>query len=343
MQKTIGQIISNGERGFFSALSLFQTENGYRGGKVATVDAGGDLDLFLELAGADYGISRVPAPHPTKLGEDVPGQCFLVRDVDQTVVSPKTVTTSCGIVTPTDLGESVRGLVDEGWLMPSDFMLQKREGIVGQTEILAFRVHDDFRPEIGDEKDWGWYLILKNPHGRGVVQGQIAALRPSCTNQIAGILRAWDWKVSHRIPKGDEDKTKRLVISAVEAWDDLKRRLAAMARNLGLLMDVPMSRDAALSAVESVLGIDPNAEEEDISGNKRNKRDAIMAEFSNPNRATFGRNAFDLYMATTAFTTHGSDVVKSAMDAPTRATSILSGGLGSLEANMAEHLLALAN
>lgn len=341
--KTMGQIISNGKDGFFGNLSLFQTEDGYRSGGVATVEAGADLDLFLSLSGGDYSVDRVPAPHPTKAGESVPGQFFLVRGSDQTVVSPKTVTKSCGIITPRDLADSVRDLVDHGWLQASDLMLQKREGIVGQTEVLAFRVSDEHRPTIGDEGDWGWYVLLKNPHGRGKVTGSIAAFRPSCTNQIAGIMRSFDWSVSHRIAKGDEDGTKRKVITAVERWETLRKNIAAMARNLGLLLDVPMGEDEALASVNRVLKIDPTAEDEAISGNKRNKRDAILSEFHNERRATFGRTAFDLYMATTAFTTHGSDLVKSTMDPATRATSILDGGLGTLEAAMAEDLLALAN
>ena len=337
------QVISNGERGFFSSLSMYAGEGdgSYRSGKATIIDAGTDLDMFLEMSGADYRVDRVQATHPVT-GEIVPSQFFLNRVPGNVVVAPKTVTESYGAISPTDLANSVRGLVDEGFLMASDFMLHAKEGITGMAETLAFRIRDDIRPTIGDESDWGWYLLLTNTHGRGKVRGRICAHRPVCTNQLTGVMRGFDWAISHGVTRNDQERTKRRLIEAAQNWESLGTRLEAVAERLNLFVVTPVSHAEAAVIVNDVIGIDQRAQESDISGNKRNRRDAILLEFSNETRGTFGRTAFDLYNATTAFTSHGNDLVKSTMDAASRANSILDGGLGTLETDMVDRLLAVA-
>ena len=325
------QMITNGKNGFFSNV---------RGGTVIEAD---NLESFMDISGANYGISRVPAPHPTKSGEFVPNQFFLSRNSDGVVVSPKTVTESCGVVTPLDLAESVRGLCDAGWIMPSDFFLQTKEGILGQTEILVFRVNEEFTPEIRDESDWNWYLLLTNPHGRGKVRGRIVSFRPWCSNQIASIMKDFDWSVSHRIPKGQDSVTRDKVISAIDQWETLQKRIAEMSKRLNLLMDIPLGEKGALDILNKTLKIPVNTPDDKVGGNRRNRREAIMAEFKNESRGTFGSSAYDLYMATTAFASHGSSLVKSKINPITRASSILSGGMEKLETEMANNLLVLAS
>ena len=328
----MSQIITNGQGGFFSNLGM--------GKGAAVVDAGTDLDLFLSLAGADYTVTPVQAMHPIT-GDPVPGQFFLDRQPGNVVVAPKTVTANYGVITPSDMAESVRDLVDQGWLTPSDFMLQKKEGIVGMREVLAFRL--DAQRKIGDEEDWSFFLLLGNVHGRGKVTGCIVSNRPRCENQIVGILSSFNWSVSHRVPKADQTVVRARVNDAAQSWQVLNNKIDAMARKLGLFVDFPMDWNLALEATNDVLGIPQNADEKEISGQKRNNRDAILAEFNNPTRGTFGKSAFDLYMAATAFLTHGDSTgrIKSKMPPEGRASGRLSGGLARLEAGMVDTLSAM--
>lgn len=283
-------------------------------------EAGSDLDLFLGLAGAEYNVTAEQAINPIS-GLPVPNQFFLIRDSDQEVVAPKTVTESYGIITPTDLANSVRGLVESGWATASDFMMLKKEGIVGMGEILAFRL--DTARNIAGEDDWNWYILLQNMHGRGKVRARIACYRPTGKNQMGGLMADFNWSVSHRVARGQRSVTANRVDAAAKQWDELNKRIDMIANRLDDFARTPLSNP--ISVANAILDIDDGDDDDDIPTKRLNMRSAIMDEYYNPGRGTHGRTAYDMLMAVTAVNSHGSPHINSKKSVSARQAGIVDG------------------
>lgn len=302
-------------------------------------DAQGNLDLFLELAGADYTVSAHQISNPVT-GELVPSQYVVIRDADNVVLTPKTVTESYGLVSPSTLADSVRGLVQEGWAECSDFMFLTRENIEGNGEVMSLKLNTG-RNAAGED-DLAWFVILTNFHGRGKVKARIVCFRPFCANQMGAIMAEFDWAVSHRVPKGKRGVTADRVSDAASQWSNLNQHLDRIAERLDLIRSLPLMSGGARVLVNDLLSIPQNATEDDISGQKRNQRDAILEEFYNPSRGTFGQNGWDLLNAVTAVNTHGHDLIGSKVGPSRRSAAILSGTAGKREAKMVSLLLKAA-
>ncbi len=325
------QIITCRDDGFFANIR--------KATRIHEPDAQTDLDTFLHLAGADYTVSAHQIVNPVT-GNLVPSQYVVLRDSDNVVITPKTVTESYGLVTPTNLADSVRGLVDEGWVSPSDFMFLTRENIEGNGEVLVLKFNTGL--SAAGEDDLQWYLILTNFHGRGKVKARIVCFRPFCSNQMGAIMAEFDWAVSHRVPRGKREETAGRIISAAQQWTNLQAKQQQIAERLDLIKSLPLSHAQATGFVNSLLGIEQTATDDDVSGQKRNLRTAIMGEFTNANRGTFGRNGWDLYNAVTSVNTHGHEEIGSKVGPSRRSAAILNGTAGTREAKMMNMLLKAA-
>ena len=300
-------------------------------------EAMADLDLFLELAGADYSVSAHQIVNPVT-GQPIPRQYAVLRDTDNVVLTPSTVTESYGLITPKVLADSVRHLVNEGFCSPSDFMFLTKSDIAGNGEVLVLKMNTGL--SAAGEDDLQWFLVLTNFHGRGKVKARIVCFRPSCENQMGSIMAEFDWAVSHRVPRGERGETAKRVISSASQWQNLNNRLSVIAERLDLIKTVQVADP--LDFINPLLSIDPRAKDEQISGQKRNMRDAIVGEFANASRGTFGRNGWDLLNAVTAVNTHGHENIASKVGPSRRSAAILSGTAGSREAAMVKMLVAAA-
>lgn len=300
-------------------------------------DAQADLDLFLQLAGADYGVSAHQIINPVT-GQPIPRQYAVLRDTDNVVLTPSTVTESYGLVTPKVLTDSVRHLVEEGHCSPSDFMFITKSDIEGNGEVLVLKMNTGLNA--AGEDDLQWFLVLTNFHGRGKVKARIVCFRPGCENQMGSIMAEFDWAVSHRVPRGERGETANRVIARASQWDNLNRRLEVIGERLDTIksVDVP----DPLKFINPLLDIKPDAKDEDISGQKRNLRDAIVSEFHNHSRGAFGRNGWDLLNGLTAVNTHGHENIASKAGPSRRSAAILSGSAGSREAALVKMLVAAA-
>jgi len=294
-------------------------------------DARTDRSLFLALSGADYGLGLHQASNPVT-GNPVPSQFFVIRDSDSTVVAAKTVTESYGVVTPTDLVASVAGLVDAGFLEMSDFMLLTKEGIAGNGEIVTLKMVTD---QTAAGENLHWFLVLTNFHGAGKVKARIVCNRPWCLNQMGAIMAEFDWAVSHRVPRGKTERAAERIIDAGSQWDNLTQKLQKVSSNFDALQTLSVPDPDKY--IFPVLGIDPK---KDLKGAKKNLRTAIMDEFNNPSRGTFGRTGWDLINAVTAVNTHGHESIASKADNLSRAGGILVGSAGTREEKMMRILLA---
>jgi hypothetical protein len=323
------QIITCRPDGFFANIR--------KATRLDNADAMEDLDLFLHLAGADYGVTAHQIINPVT-GEPIPRQFAVLRGTDNVVLNPSTVTESYGLITPTVLADSVRHLVNEGHCFPSDFMFLTKSDIAGNGEVLVLKMNTGLNA--AGEDDLQWFLVLTNFHGRGKVKARIVCFRPSCENQMGSIMSEFDWAVSHRVPRGERGETAKRVISKAAQWENLNHRLETIGKRLDAIksVDVP----DPLVFVNPLLGIKPDAKDEDISGQKRNMRDAIVSEFHNHSRGAFGRNGWDLLNGLTAVNTHGHETIASKVGPSRRSAGILSGSAGKREAELVKMLVAAA-
>jgi len=302
--------------------NTFTGERGYFGGSTP-VDTGRSLDAFLEATKFDYDVHKVQAVHPYKRDDSdklvvIPNQFHLINGNTDEVLSPMTVSDQYGVISPRNIVESTRHLVDDGWATPDSLMRIRG----GQSEVLMLRL-DGQTPAIknnGVEEDWVWYLMIQNFHGRGKCRARIIAKRPVCSNQIAGLMADFDWAVSHRKNAAEKFENK------VQTWENLQNRLTVIAKKMGLYADTTVDIPAVAREIVGIKSPEVGkTEAESNSTRKMNLLSAIIDGANMPNLGTFGRSAMDVYNSVTSFNTRGHEAVRSKLDAGQRAVRLIEG------------------
>lgn len=250
-----------------------------------------DLPTFLQKAGRDYYIKKVPAGvcDPTgavnENGSVVPGwievenQFHLVRSSDHRVVSPSTVTKQYAPLSLVDIAEELQPWCDQGWATPDGVY----EGRGGALEILSLRL-DAGGIEIPDE-DFMHYVVFQNPHGSGgTAKGKIISWRIVCANTFAAAVSATaDFAITHRAAAGDHEEQQQImtgrVRDAVSAWEKAQEHIRSLSTRVNALQQVPLQLSDAKELTNRLFGID---NEEKASKRTLNRRDAVLYGFNTP-------------------------------------------------------------
>jgi len=261
-----------------------------------------DLQKFLEAADRNYFIKKVPAFQ--FLGEldgaaqyaQCENQYHLVRSSDQRIVSPHTVTDQYAPLSLMDVAIEVAPWVEAGWATP-DAVFSARNG---SLEVLVLRL--DAGGEITDGDFYVHYIVIQNPHGSGgTAKGKIISFRIVCANTFAAaVSMKSDFTISHRVARGDSEVQAAIMqqraADAVAAWETVQNHITELSKRVNNWANSPLTLADAGHLTDSLLEI---SNLETASGNKKNKREAIMGAFNMPQFGTNGANAYDWINAVT--------------------------------------------
>ena len=297
-------------KGFFNprhAGDTFKGLNSTIDGTVADKPIG-NLFAFLKAAGRDYFIKRVPAGVLDPEGAidsngqavpawiEVPGQYHLARSSDNRVISPHTVTDSYAPLSLMDMAEELQPWCDAGWTTPDGVYSARNESL----ELLSLRL--DAGGDLPDGEKFLHYMVFQNPHATGgKPKGKIISWRIVCANTFArAIASTADWTITHRIGIDTPEKQAEIMAErrkeAVEAWDNARKHIDALAERIQTLKGIPLSIGEAESMTDRLLGI--GTKEKD-SKRAENKKEAILRAFNMPQFGTFGKDAWDWNNAVT--------------------------------------------
>jgi len=261
-----------------------------------------DLQKFLETAGRNYFIKKVPAGILDPMGAvaengdvtpgwiEVENQYHLVRSSDHKVVSPHTVTDSYAPLSLMDVAEEIAPWVQAGWATP-DAVFEARDGAL---EVLVLRL--DAQGQIADGDFYVHYIVIQNPHGSGgKAKGKIISFRIVCCNTFAAaVSAASDFTITHRVAKGDADEQAEIMAQrtkdAIAAWDKVNAHIADLAARVNVWQNAPLTFQDAEHLTDNLLSIDKL---DDASSRKKNMREAVLAAFSMPQFGTYGRTGYD--------------------------------------------------
>lgn len=310
--------------------------------KNAVTNPDGDKSVadMIEEAEAGYNVHKGEVF--VKVGENddgtpklvsAPNTAMLYRDSDDVVVSPNSVTLSqYGVLDMNYMGEIMQHFVDEGWVTPeSCFLLEDSYGRPSR-EFLVGRITDPKLLEVpGDKSPYIRHLILGNPQGHGSIFLQGLAYRFFCTNQLRGAGSILCMPHKKNVADRFSDANRRFF--------EVRAEMIAHNAFMGILNETPF--DVA-KATDAVLKIRPGADlEKDISGQKRNQRERIIANAHNTRIGCYGRTLGDVYQGLTHETTH-HDGGKGSKTPEKRFLSVTEGTKGKLETAGLNTLLGLA-
>lgn len=297
-----------------------------------------DLTEFLAARSMDYEVCKeqvwVPKTAQTLDMELEPVQNqFVVRRLsDNAVVSPMTVSSQYGEISPTDMAADLTPFVEEGLAVPDSAFLI-RQGCVENVEAIALRLNladaDPFQDRLGEV--YRAYLVARNYHGRGSASASLFLERTISSSLITAISNVSGFKIVHR---GDVRDKYAL---AMKRWAELRKLMQQTADRLGTLNDIPMSWHEANQFVNNLLGLRPDGDGfvmkktgKTMSAQTRNLRAAYMDAFDMPRFGTHGKTLADMYHGVTWVGSHYTSA-KSKLDANDIMEGLLEGTRGSRE------------
>jgi len=308
------------DRGAFTEKAAWWDTDGVR-----VINERLPMEDFLVKARMSYNVTKEQATRFNKAGVqvDVPNQFNLIRDDDETVVSPSTVTKKYEVRIPRDLAMVVDPIVQGGLgIYDTAFTLYG-----GQSEVVTVRLCDIKSKPGNDSSDWTYYLVCQNYHGTGKARFKIAGNRVVCHNTVtAAFAGGADLSMVH---------TKSIVqkfADAPKVWTAAATAIAAHCDKLAKLdkvVNVP-------ETIDELLAID-----DDATTQQKNRRDRLVAAACMPMMGTHGRTLYDIFNAVTYDTTHNAGG-KAGKTMTGRMESILDGTRGDFEETMTSKLFALA-
>jgi len=276
-----------------------------------------NLPEFIRSAGMDYQVRRVFAGVPiggTFNGDgEIEGGVWAPDNRQQHIVayrpgtgveqvlSRSTVTEQTATISPMDLAIELGPLTDPGWFVP-DAVYQARGGTM---DAIALRVNTLDIPDIEDKNGGTFkhYIGVFSPYGGGKITIGYYSWRMICENTFAaGFSEAGELFVSHRKSReaGDEILNER-VRQGMIMCDAFRMHIASLAEKIAQWENMQFTKADATEYTSVLLGIN-GQQEEKISGQAKNKRDAIMSQFNVPAMGTVGASAYDWFNAVTAYT-----------------------------------------
>lgn len=247
---------------------------------------------------------------------EAPNTNMLYRDSDTTVVSPNSVSDGYGVIDLTYMGEILQQFVDEGLAKPEAcFVLTDHEGRASK-EILVARLTDDASIP-GDKSEVVNFLLMYNPQGHGSIKMVLLRYRLWCLNMLPGAIGHADISMPHRRNVQDRFSV------AMGKFEAIIGELEAHNILLGVLNETDCDIHKTVAVL---LGID-GKDEEDITTQKKTKRDTIVDHCDQHSIGTFGKTLGDVYQGWTHYMTH-SEVGRGGKQWSTRFASILDGQRG---------------
>jgi hypothetical protein len=275
----------------------------------------------LGLGGGD-GVVVYPRSNTGKITLDGNGRRF-IRDDDETVVSPSTVTERYTVRTPTHLATVLDPVVANGLgIWDTAFTLYG-----GQSEVVTVRLCDIKAKPGNDSSDWQHFLVAQNYHGSGKARFVLASNRVVCHNTATLAF------------SGGADMAFVHSKSIVQKFADAPKLWTEAAAAINTHCDKLAKLDKVVNVPETIdelLAID-----DDATTQQKNRRDRIVAAANMPHMGTHGRTLFDIFNAVTFDATH-NEGGKAGKTMGSRMESILDGTRGDFAAEMTGKLFALA-
>ena len=308
------------------------------------------LPEFLKARGLDYQVAKeqvsVPVFEQTQrpletgiYGEEIERPQFVAvenqyvvrRQSDGAVVSPMTVSSKYGEISPLDMAEDLIPFVEQGLAVPdSAFLIQ--QGCVENVECVALRLNlkdsDPFQDGLGEV--YRAYLVARNYHGRGAASASLFLEREISSSLMTAIAKVSGFKIVHRGQVRDK------YALAMKRWAKLRELMQRLANRLGTLNDVPMSFREAENFVNDLLGVTMESDGQVYKDGKKapaqtvNLRAAYMDAFNMPRFGTFGSTAADMYHGVTWVGSHYTPA-KSKQTADSIMEGLLEGTRGNRE------------
>jgi len=283
------------------------------------------MDEFLTEAVMNYNVLKEQATRKNAKGEvvDIPNQFNLIRNDDERVVSPKTVSDKYTVRIPRHLAQVLDPIVQNGLgIYDAAFTLYD-----GQSEVVTVRLCDIKAKPGNDPSDWMYYLVGQNYHGTGKARFKLAGNRVQCRNSVTRAFSGGaDLAMVH---------SKSIVqkfADAPKVWNEAAAAVKLHCERLAKLdkvVNVP-------ETIDELLAID-----DDATAQQKSLRDRIVAAANMPAMGTFGATLYDIFNAVTYDITHHVGG-KAGKTVGGRVESILDGTRGDFEAEMTGKLFALA-
>jgi hypothetical protein len=255
---------------------------------------------FLDESGMNYTVTKEPAVQRTLDADgqpqynDVKGQFHLVRSTDKAVVSPKTVSAKYVPTNPRDMILPVAPLIAEGWITPEKgYTLSD-----GSHEVLRFRIDGGNLPDKGKivGEDWYHFFDLHNFQGVGAFFGSLYCYRLRCSNGAVSLVRkSGGFRLRHMgaLQTKYED--------AMRTWTEITEEIRKIGDRMTVWNDQQVSATEAVAILQDIYEVEDPA---NIAARTGNELEFAIREFSNPQRGTNGRTAYDIFNAITATNTH---------------------------------------
>jgi hypothetical protein len=265
-----------------------------------------DLYEFLREAEMDYQVRRIPASIPLGNGEHaiIPGQYHVAAYRPEAgverILSPHTVSAQTGCISPMDIADELESLWRDSRFEP-DACYQTRGG---SMDTIAFRIDPDFAVLTADpSSSFKHYFGVFSPYGGGKIIAGAFSHRMVCENTFAaGFSEARDMSVTHRKAREVSDDVMRERVNNVARFvDDARQHIDTLEQRIRHWLGISVSIEQANNFFLCLCDIPKDTKADDIAGHKRTKFDTLVSEFNQPDRGTYGRTAYDLYNAVTAY------------------------------------------
>jgi len=266
---------------------------------------------------------------PSMVPVVVDGQFHLRRSDSLSVVSPCTVSNRYSVLQPSEIVDTLRPFVEQGWATV-DGMFSLYEG---GSDVICLQL-DSQMSVTGDESDYQSYLVVQNFHGRGCARAKLVTFRVVCHNTSSAAFNTGgrgrgsaDFALRHT-----GDVAGRLNF-AVRTWDTVRERITDMAQTLGLFANFEC---VVPDTIQNILGVD-----KDSSTRQKNRVD-LLVDYARASVNDTGANALTVFNAFTGWASH-DEGGKAGKTVTGRIESQLDGDRGKVEQRAVDHLIQLVS
>jgi len=273
------------------------------------------LDEVIEAAGLDFPmvLCQVKTMLPDGNERLEENQFNVVRSDTNVTLTRKTVAGSYGLLQNKNLLDIARQLMEQGCTPDAAGVIEdgrrvfcvlnfpEDESTVTDVGSLGGQAEDIILPRIG---------IFAANDGSGSVVAKLMSLRMWCNNMYQAAIGQKGYTIHMKHSKNVHDRL-------AEATNVLKNMREEWIRRIDFykaLRSKPLPFDQAQMAARRILKIDTEKPYDELPTKSRNRIEALLGEFNNPERGAFGKTAFDMFNAVTAYNTHTVNTKKSRLD-----------------------------
>lgn len=291
------------------------------------------LDEVIEAADLNFPMELCPVnttlPDGTEKAEE--NQYNVVRTDTNETLTRKTVTESYGLLQNRDLIFVAQDLMSQGCTADAAGIIDNGRRVFC---VLNFpEMEQDLRnPEIMDDQPdlmMPRIGIFGSNDGSASVVVKLMSLRMRCCNLYqAGVKdKGRTIKIKHTKNIGER------LYAAAAMLKGLRDEWFARIRFYRAMQEKYLDFASAQIAARRILQIDDEKAYDELPTKSQNRVVALLDQFNNEERGTYGRTAYDMFNATTAYNTHEINTKRSRMD-------YVANGDGAKRENRAMQVLA---